>query len=186
MHPLGRPYASSVLRRHSMVASLHRQSGRRLRRLGGIISASALIASAIILLGAQTAAHSSTEEQGISKPEVAGSSPAGPTMTFTQYEIIDTFQATVTAYSPVETCPGGDAHNCVTAFGSRPRSGRTVACPRTLHFGTRIQVEGKGIYVCEDRTALRFDGRYDIYMDDYAEARAFGKQRLEVKVLRSI
>lgn len=96
----------------------------------------------------------------------------------------DTSIATVTAYSARETCPGGDADYCITASGSKPRAGRSVACPRRVPFGTRVQIQGQGFLLCEDRTALRFDGRYDIYMDDYEEAKRFGRRRLEVGVIR--
>jgi 3D (Asp-Asp-Asp) domain-containing protein len=44
-----------------------------------------------------------------------------------------------------------------------------------------VEVAGN-IYVVEDRTAKRFDGRYDIYFASHREALKFGKRSLRVKL----
>jgi len=57
-----------------------------------------------------------------------------------------------------------------------------IACPRSYKHGTKIEIEGKE-YTCSDRTALRFDGRFDIFTDEsYEEAMQFGKQNLIVMI----
>lgn len=86
-------------------------------------------------------------------------------------------KAEVTAYSKAETCPDTQ---CITANGSVAAEGM-VACPRTIPFGTTVYI-GNNTYICTDRTALRFNGRYDIFMDSYEEALSFGKQTLWVGI----
>ena len=85
----------------------------------------------------------------------------------------------VTAYSSWETCQRTD---CIMASGKKAYIG-AIACPRDLDFGTKVVIKGKE-YTCEDRTALRYNGRYDIFMGygfyAYQEAMQFGKQKLEV------
>ncbi len=83
------------------------------------------------------------------------------------------FSDTVTAY-----CDG-----TVTAAGTRPRAGITIAGPRRIPLGTWVEIGGHR-YRVEDRTHKRFDGRWDIYMTDRQEALKFGKQELKVKVLK--
>jgi hypothetical protein len=57
-----------------------------------------------------------------------------------------------------------DAH-CIAASGANICGRRdTVACPPFLKFGTVVQIDGKR-YVCEDRTARKFRGRFDINCD---------------------
>lgn len=62
-----------------------------------------------------------------------------------------------------------------------------VACPRNLKLGTKVKLAGR-TYTCEDRTAKRYDGRYDIFQgygqDAYRKAIRFSKQTLEVEVLK--
>lgn len=89
------------------------------------------------------------------------------------------FQATVTAYSPRETCPEGKAENCINASGKRPREGSSIACPRRIKKGNGILVMGER-FTCDDRTSRKYDGRFDLYVDDYAEAIKFGKQKLMI------
>jgi 3D (Asp-Asp-Asp) domain-containing protein len=90
-----------------------------------------------------------------------------------------TITATVTSYSSVESChyPG-----CTMASG-KPAYIGAAACPRRLPLGTQIQIHGR-TYICEDRTARRFDGRFDIFAGygaaAHQEALNFGKQLLAV------
>ena len=39
-----------------------------------------------------------------------------------------------------------------------------MACPRHINLGTTVEIRGT-TYVCEDRTALKFNGRFDISCD---------------------
>lgn len=97
----------------------------------------------------------------------------------TWYVEIETIEeATITAYSKAETCPD---RPCINAFGRTPDAGYSIACPRRIKLGTRV-VFGSRRSVCDDRTAIRFDGRFDIHVDSYKEALAFGKQKADVTI----
>lgn len=86
--------------------------------------------------------------------------------------------ATVTAYSKTETCPD---RRCITASGTFATPGTTVACPRSIKLRTKVEIDGH-VYTCLDRTAVKFDGRFDIFMNSYQDAVDFGKQQLTVKI----
>lgn len=69
-----------------------------------------------------------------------------------------------------------------TASGAVPRERKTIACSRSIKFGTRVIIYGRE-YTCEDRLAPRFDSRFDVYMGkDTQGAREWGK-RLEYVTL---
>jgi hypothetical protein len=88
-------------------------------------------------------------------------------------------RAIVTFYTPTETCPKGQIALCKTAWGKGAVEGRTVACPRRYDLGQRISIFGAAL-ICEDRTALKHDGRWDIFIEDYALAKEIGIQETEV------
>lgn len=77
-----------------------------------------------------------------------------------------------TAAERLMNCPNG-----VTASGTIPSSGRTVACPHSM-IGKRITIQGIGTRYCEDTGGAITDGRIDLYVDDIAEAMQFGKRHL--------
>ena len=58
-----------------------------------------------------------------------------------------------------------------------------VACPRAIPLGTKVCIEHK-LYVCEDRTAKKYDGRYDIWMSSCDKAVQWGKRKLEVIIIK--
>lgn len=90
--------------------------------------------------------------------------------------------AVVTAYCACRVCCGPNAAG-ITAAGTRPVAGRTVAAPRWVPLGSRVRINGRW-YVAEDRTARRYDGRWDIFFRSHDEARAFGKQTNRVEICR--
>lgn len=92
----------------------------------------------------------------------------------TWYVQIETIKAYVTAYSSEES-PG------INAKGLRPKQGRSIACPRKIPFGMGVRING-GEYVCDDRTALRYDGRFDLFVGSRKEAVEWGKRWKEVTV----
>jgi 3D (Asp-Asp-Asp) domain-containing protein len=114
-------------------------------------------------------------------PQPAIASPE-PLVTITNDYYTET--ATTSAYTKWETCPNTD---CITASGTRPQNGITVACPRTLPFGTQVEIQGS-VYTCQDRTHSRFDGRYDIYFGDdqqaWLMAKEYGLQEHLIKIYR--
>lgn len=75
----------------------------------------------------------------------------------------DELYAHVTGYNtvPAQT----DNQPCIAASGANI-CGRTdaIACPRNIKFGTVIEIRGQR-YVCEDRTARKYDSRFDISCD---------------------
>jgi 3D (Asp-Asp-Asp) domain-containing protein len=74
-----------------------------------------------------------------------------------------------------------------TAAGTNTRRGVVAADPKVLPIGTRIRVDGagnlSGEYRVED-TGRTIDGReIDIYVPTAGEAKRFGRQQVQVKIL---
>lgn len=64
-----------------------------------------------------------------------------------------------------------------------PRLHHTIAVPRRYSLKTTsVEVEGAW-YVAEDRTARRFDGRFDIFVATKKEALLCGKKTIKIKVV---
>ena len=94
-------------------------------------------------------------------------------------------QAVFTAYCSCVLCCGTGAVN-KTAAGTRPVQGVTIAGPRSIPLGTKVDVRlpsGWHRFVVEDRTARRFDGRFDIYFESHKAAKVFGRKQLEYRIL---
>jgi 3D (Asp-Asp-Asp) domain-containing protein len=92
----------------------------------------------------------------------------------------------VTAYTANEESTGkspGDAGYGITASGDRVQEGVTVACPPSIPFGQRLEIEGVGERICSDRGGSITEGRLDIYIAELKEARQFGRQRLLVRII---
>lgn len=77
----------------------------------------------------------------------------------------------------------GDPNYGKTASGTHVKEGRTVACPKSMKFGTKLYIEGFGYRVCEDRGKDIVENRLDIYVDSVKKARELGRQNVRVKVL---
>ena len=99
---------------------------------------------------------------------------------------------TVTAYCSCEKCCGEWAKDrqggiVIGAWGKELTPEYSVASP--LPFGTKVHIEGLGIYEVLDRTSTwvadKYNGRIiDIYMgDDHEAAVEFGKQVREVTII---
>lgn len=75
---------------------------------------------------------------------------------------------------------------CKNSLGLQPKT-NTAACPRNIPLKTKVLI-GDLVYECQDRTAKRLDGRYDLFFGynkkAYDRAIKFGKQKLEVKILK--
>lgn len=91
--------------------------------------------------------------------------------------------ATVTAYSELDSCSN---FKCIMANGESASEG-SIACPRKLKLGSKVEILGV-VYTCSDRTALKFDGRYDIWMgrgkEGHDRSIKWGKRKLEVKIIK--
>lgn len=84
--------------------------------------------------------------------------------------------ATITAYDAQEF-PGR------TASGAKGVPGKTAACPSSIPLGSRIRFVERDIgYTCNDRTASRFNGRFDLFVGTRREALAHGKRVEEIEI----
>lgn len=105
-------------------------------------------------------------------------SPSGPI--WSQPEGVKII-AEITAYSEIDSC---HYEGCPMANGVKAQVGY-VACPRSMQHGTKVEIDGVK-YECGDRTAKRFDGRFDIFMgygqESYDKAIEFGIKEKEVLV----
>jgi 3D (Asp-Asp-Asp) domain-containing protein len=57
-----------------------------------------------------------------------------------------------------------------------------IACPREIPLKTKVNILDK-IYTCEDRTNLKYNGRYDIFMESCESAITWGIKKLSVEIL---
>jgi len=91
------------------------------------------------------------------------------------------------AYCACQICCGPDASG-ITAIGTAPKEGRTIAGPRSIPLGTSVLVrfgEVKKVMRIEDRTARKWDGkRWDIYFKDHDVVRGFGLQKGTVIIIK--
>src|SRR5258706_12388663 len=86
---------------------------------------------------------------------------------------------TVTAYCPCSECVGLYSGG-PTASGVMPKPGVTIAAPRSIPFGTILEIPGVGRRVVQDRLALRYDNRIDVFVRSHTEAKRFGTKKLSV------
>jgi 3D (Asp-Asp-Asp) domain-containing protein len=86
----------------------------------------------------------------------------------------------ITAYCGCALCCGKAGQP--TASGKMPVQGITIAAPRNVPLGTRVVVSGH-TYIVQDRTAKRFDGRYDVYFKSHKDALQWGKQQLNITII---
>ena len=88
----------------------------------------------------------------------------------------------ITAYtpSPEET----DDSPCITASGLDICQTRlSVVATNELPFGRKVEIAGQE-YLVADRMSKKYPNRYDLLMYSKEEALNFGKQNLEVKLLK--
>lgn len=77
----------------------------------------------------------------------------------------------------------GDVGYGITASGTYVKEGRTIACPPSLKFGTKLNIEDIGLRVCEDRGQGITSGKLDLYVESLSNALSFGKKTLMVEIL---
>lgn len=97
-----------------------------------------------------------------------------------------TFEVTAYTAGPESTGkrPGDNGYG-ITASGESVRDNYTVACPPSMAFGTRLEIEGVGERVCTDRGGAITEGRLDIYMTELQDALTFGRQQLKVRIMEA-
>lgn len=99
-------------------------------------------------------------------------------------QIVYGYSSSVTAYSELETCKS----NCIMASGKKAYIG-AIACPRNINLGTRVVIDNIS-YICEDRTNVKYNGRYDIFYgygeSAYNQAIKYGIKIKQVKVFSNM
>lgn len=89
--------------------------------------------------------------------------------------------ALLTAYCACRLCCGPQAAG-ITASGHKPVEGITIAAPRSVKLGTVVVVTAPGVFTnrvfrVQDRTARRYDGRWDVFYRSHENAKRFGIRR---------
>lgn len=103
-----------------------------------------------------------------------------------------TVTATVTAYCPCVECCGqwsaehpsriGTDYEQLTASGTVPTRGRTIAVdPDVIPLGSYVSI-GNGVYIAEDTGSWVNGNHIDIFIPDHEEANVFGTKEMEVTV----
>lgn len=96
--------------------------------------------------------------------------------------LADTNQSyTVTAYCSCQKCCGKWSKFNKTADGHQPKQGVTCAAPRSMPFGTKLNIEGVGTRIVQDRLSNRYDNRIDIYFTNHSQALKFGIKQSNVQ-----
>lgn len=72
----------------------------------------------------------------------------------------------------------------ITSSGVKVEINRTIACPPNLPFGAKMNIEGMGTYICEDRGGAIKGNHIDIYMETKAEAFKFGRRNLIAEIVQ--
>jgi 3D (Asp-Asp-Asp) domain-containing protein len=93
-----------------------------------------------------------------------------------------------TGYCPCASCCGKNSPEAgghgLTASGTRPHPGVTVAADWALFPpGTRLLIQDIGHRVVQDRGQEIVGSRIDIFFRAHAEAVAFGRRRVRVRVV---
>ncbi|MCY9592378.1 hypothetical protein PC41400_14855 [Paenibacillus chitinolyticus] len=93
----------------------------------------------------------------------------------------------VTAYTNNRESTGkspGDKYYGVTASGQTTKEGVTIACPKSMPFGTQIYIPYfNNTYTCTDRGGAIKEGRLDVFMSSESKAVKFGRRKLEVQII---
>jgi len=73
----------------------------------------------------------------------------------------------------------------VTASGEKTKENHTIACPKSLDFGTEVYIPKlENVYTCEDRGGAIKGKLIDVFIEDLEEAREFGrKKNIEVYIV---
>lgn len=88
---------------------------------------------------------------------------------------------TATAYCGCVKCCGKSTGK--TASGTTATAGRTVAMSSSYSFGTKIEIQGMGTYIVEDRGGAIKGNRIDIFFSNHQKALDFGRKTVYLKVL---
>jgi 3D (Asp-Asp-Asp) domain-containing protein len=82
----------------------------------------------------------------------------------------------------IDECGKSDG---ITASGKKVKENETLACPPELEFGTKINIEGMGTYICQDRGGAIKGNHFDIYMETKEQAFKFGRKNLSYTIINN-
>ena len=87
--------------------------------------------------------------------------------------------AEVSAYTAsVEEC---DSTPTITASNKKVKRGYVAM--NGVKFGTKIEIEGLGMFEVQDRMNRRYKNNIDVYMESKSEALAFGRKDMKYRYL---
>jgi 3D (Asp-Asp-Asp) domain-containing protein len=69
-----------------------------------------------------------------------------------------------------------------TATGTWPKRGTVAVDPKVIPFGARLEIEGYGPGLAEDTGGAIRGNRVDLFMESEAEALAWGRRMVKVKI----
>lgn len=87
----------------------------------------------------------------------------------------------ISAYCPCAKCCGKT--NGITASGVRASANHTIAASSAYSFGTKIEIEGLGIFTVEDRGGAIQGNKIDVFFNSHQEALNFGRKQLRIRVV---
>ncbi len=102
---------------------------------------------------------------------------------FTQ-EIIKTAsieKSNYTSYTATAYCLKGK-----TASGTRVSIGTLAVDPKIIPLGSKVEIEGYGLFTALDTGSAIKGKRLDLWMNSCSAARKFGKRKVQVKIIRKI
>lgn len=118
------------------------------------------------------------------KPVKVLSAKSSPKTKEIEYEIYE-----VTAYTLGEESTGKSRRSKnygITASGEMVKENHTIACPKSLPFGTEIEIHYfDNTFTCLDRGGAIKEGRLDVYMKDLDAALEFGRRKLKVHIIKT-
>lgn len=82
--------------------------------------------------------------------------------------------ATISFYSAIDSCHYPAKGGCLTASGKIAKYG--MVATNLYPFGTKIKIEGLGVFTVEDRISKRFNNRIDVWVGCGKEANVKAKQ----------
>lgn len=99
----------------------------------------------------------------------------------------DSFLGEITAYTAgYESCGKLPTHPAygITANGNKVKKGIIAVDTRVLPFGSKVYIEGLGVFTADDTGGDIKGNRIDIYMENLDDAIKFGRQYRKVIVLK--
>ncbi len=84
------------------------------------------------------------------------------------------FQATISFYDELSSCHYPAKGGCLTASGKIAKYG--MVATNLYPFGTKIKIEGLGVFTVEDRISKRYNNRIDVWVGYGKEANVKAKQ----------